>query len=153
MMFLDSPSQLAPSSEWRAWRIRLNTLNPHDSTVVAEKLRADRLLALLLEEEVLDRQISASTPVAQEPPAFTLKIKAIHRLPRARVAVIVGVLQHGAVLVGSSAKIVQGETCTDVDVKGVVLGTGSDEVGHLSVTVDFRFPELSPLVVGDRLVG
>jgi hypothetical protein len=56
MMFLESPSQLAPSSEWVNYALRLEKLNPHDRTVVSEKQRAKRMIALLLEEEELDRQ-------------------------------------------------------------------------------------------------
>lgn len=56
MMFLESPSQLAHSSEWVAYAARLEKLNPHDRTVVSEKQRAKRMIALLLEEEELDRE-------------------------------------------------------------------------------------------------
>lgn len=45
MLFLDSPSQFAPVSTWEAWREELNKLNPHDKTVVAEKMRAERTIA------------------------------------------------------------------------------------------------------------
>lgn len=55
ILFLESPSQIAPSSEWKAWRERLNKLNPHNRSVVEEKKRADRIIQLLIEEEELDR--------------------------------------------------------------------------------------------------
>mgnify|MGYP001547919695 CR=1 FL=1 len=45
MMFLESPSQFAPVSKWEAWSERLKTFNPHDKTVVAEKQRAERIIA------------------------------------------------------------------------------------------------------------
>lgn len=61
MLFIDSPSQLAPATAWQAYLARLDKLNPHDRTVAQEKQRAQRLITLLLEEESLDRQ--ASTPV------------------------------------------------------------------------------------------
>lgn len=154
MMFLDSPSQLAPSTEWQAWRLRLNKLNPHDSTVVAEKLRADRMVALLLEEEELDRQAASTQTLTREAHmAFTLKITAIYRLPRARIGVIDGVLLEGAVHAGCDAELVQGETRTPVHVKSVVLGAPAKEVEHLSVTVDIRAPALALAAVGDQVVG
>jgi len=47
MLFLESPSQFAPVSKWEAWAERLNTFNPHDKTVVAEKKRAARIIGQL----------------------------------------------------------------------------------------------------------
>ena len=54
MLFIDSPSLLAPVAVWQAYAERLNALNPHDRTVVAEKARAQRIIGLLQEEVVLD---------------------------------------------------------------------------------------------------
>jgi hypothetical protein len=50
MMFLDSPSQLAPAQEWKAYVARLDDLDARDVTVIAEKERAGRILALLEDE-------------------------------------------------------------------------------------------------------
>jgi hypothetical protein len=62
MLFLDSPSQLAPASAWQDYLVRLALLNQHDRTVVQEKARAERMITLLLAEEALDRQAAAPPP-------------------------------------------------------------------------------------------
>lgn len=49
MTLLDSPSQFAPLWKWEAWAQRLNTFNPHDRTVVAEKEHANKMIAILRE--------------------------------------------------------------------------------------------------------
>lgn len=60
MMFLDSPSQFAPVAKWEAWAKRLVTFNPHDKTVVAEKERTKKMIAMLKEPvEVTDEGIPA----------------------------------------------------------------------------------------------
>lgn len=60
MMFLESPSLFAPLSTWEAWAKRLNTFNPHDKTVVAEKERTKKMIALLKEPvEITDESIPA----------------------------------------------------------------------------------------------
>lgn len=50
MMFIDGPSLWAAPDAWQAYLERLNKLNPHDRTVVREKARAKRILAVLAEE-------------------------------------------------------------------------------------------------------
>jgi hypothetical protein len=57
MMFLDSPSPIAPVSEWLKWVQRLEKLDPHDATVIAEKARSQRLLKLLQEEDAADQAV------------------------------------------------------------------------------------------------
>lgn len=58
MMLLESPSQAAPISKWIEWAERLKTFNPHDRTVVEEKKRAQRVIALLNQpKEVADETI------------------------------------------------------------------------------------------------
>lgn len=60
MMFLDSPSLFAPLAKWEAWAKRLDSFNPHDRTVVAEKKRAKEMIAMLKEPvEVTDEYIPA----------------------------------------------------------------------------------------------
>lgn len=60
MMFLDSPSLFAPLAKWEAWANRLDTFNPHDRTVVAEKERTKKMIAMLKEPiEVNDEDIPA----------------------------------------------------------------------------------------------
>ncbi len=54
MMFLESPSQLAPIEVWLQWAQRLETFNARDKTVIAEKLRAQEIIEILREEEALD---------------------------------------------------------------------------------------------------
>lgn len=58
MMFLESPSLFAPLSKWEEWANRLNTFNPHDRTVVEEKSRTQKMIALLKEPvEISDEYI------------------------------------------------------------------------------------------------
>lgn len=60
MMFLDSSSLFAPLAKWEAWAKRLDSLNPHDRTVVAEKERTKTIIAMLKEPvEVMDEDIPA----------------------------------------------------------------------------------------------
>ncbi len=60
MMFLESPSLFAPVSKWEAWAKRLNAFNSHDKTVVAEKERAKKMIALLSKPvEITDEFIPA----------------------------------------------------------------------------------------------
>ena len=55
MKFLESPSPVASVATWERWAARLNKLNPHDKTVIAEKQRAQRIIEQLREEDELDR--------------------------------------------------------------------------------------------------
>lgn len=55
MTFIDGPSVLAPVSDWHAYLKRLSQFNQRDAAVISETERAHRIIAVLIEEEALDK--------------------------------------------------------------------------------------------------
>ncbi len=54
MLFINSPSPLAPVDVWEKYIEQLNNMNPNEKTVIQEKLRAKNIIQTIKEEDLKD---------------------------------------------------------------------------------------------------